>query len=112
MSDPREGAAVKARGYRAQDACVNCKHRIATWEHDESTRLYCGKDAPPRPPCGSVGMDESIVMLPHGQKGPDGTCFRPDDEVDAMDKAWDDWATPREVEYHGICDAYEREPER
>lgn len=44
--------------YRCQHGCHDCRHVVCVYDYDEPERLYCGLDAPPRPRCGSVGMNE------------------------------------------------------
>ena len=76
--------------YRIQNGCYNCKRIFLKYEFDSRDYFYCTKDAPKRPLCMSVGMDEA----------PDTGNSR---WLKAFNK-WDKWSKDREVESYGICD--------
>jgi hypothetical protein len=83
-------------GYKMQDGCHNCKHCVRIAEYDCETVLFCGFNAPPRPKSGSVLMGEGFFIR----------MDTPDEEVNAIEKAWDDWAKPRMVSAQGTCNNY------
>jgi hypothetical protein len=80
--------------YRNQDGCHDCRHVFVKYEHDDPPFYFCTLNAPPRPLCCSVAMDETVPD--------DGTIdfvsFR------EANKRWEEWASVREVQAYGICD--------
>ena len=90
MTPPANPSALPA-SYRVQDGCESCIHAFGKGEHDEPTQFYCTLNAPKRPPCGSVAMNES--------------CF---DNVGYDSDAWMKWAEGRAVWERGICDSHEK----
>jgi len=83
------------KGYREQHGCHDCKHVFKMYDWDECTTYYCTYGAPPRPPCGSVAMDETW------------DCEGFEEGLEN----WLKWAEPRQVKAWGICDKYEPEAE-
>lgn len=85
----------KNYNYRVQDACPYCEHCIPIWDWESPDTWYCGLNAPKRPPCGSVGMNESFYLK---DKGTEGYTFND----------WLDWAEDRGVSDQGICDCFKK----
>jgi len=84
------------RNITPKDCCKTCVHRFVKHEYEEGDTYLCQYgDTEQRPPCGSVFMGESFVGLS-------------EDEWDAAEKEWDDYAISRRVSEYGICDKYER----
>ena len=81
-------------GYHEQDGCHNCALVFVRRDYDDESTYYCAKDAPPRPPCGSVLMGEWVGMR----------C--PKDERDRQSATWDSWSAGREVQPWGRCEAW------
>lgn len=84
--------------YRKQDGCINCKHVFERYEYEEDSEYYCALNAPPRPMCNSVAMNEwagnverSTTLATH----------------ERIEKAWRAWAKERKVDAVGICDVWE-----
>jgi len=90
----------RPESYRLQPGCQGCRHVFVMSDYDVSEHFYCTLLAPPRPPCGSVGMGEyeHIDAL-------DFSAYS-----DAID-AWLSWSDVRQVSSRGICDSY-RSPEQ
>ena len=85
--------------YRKQNGCVNCKHVFVYYEYEEQDEHYCTLNAPPRPFCNSVAMNEwagnierSTTLATH----------------DRIERAWRAWKKGREVDAVGICDMWEQ----
>lgn len=76
------------RNYRIVDGCHNCEHAFAMHEYDEAPRYFCRKNAPERPLCLSVYMQE----VPK------------DNDFSKAYYAWKEWSDDREVEAFGTCD--------
>lgn len=93
-------AAGRPSSYHVQRACCNCAHVFEMGDYDSGETYFCTLDAPPRPPCGSVAMDE---MFSEGiEPGSDPEL----EEYGRRMDLWRDWSKPREVEAHGICEHY------
>jgi len=75
--------------YINQTGCHDCAHVFVRSEHDDLDRFYCTRNAPPRPPCMSVGMGEAGNITTENFK------------------AWNEWSGNRQVEPFGTCDAYQ-----
>lgn len=73
--------------YRIQNGCHNCKQIFIKYEYDSRDYFYCVKDAPKRPLCMSVAMNES-----------------PEYPTENDWKEWDKWTETRNVKSYGICD--------
>lgn len=82
--------------YFEQNGCHNCKHCFSKGDYDESPTLFCTFDAPPRPPCGSVSMDESWNDI--------------DAEFAIAHRKWDEWREGREVAPWGKCENWKLGP--
>lgn len=80
----------KVEGYRDQDGCHNCVNVFRRTDFDEGYTYYCTSDAPPRPPCMSVSMKESLH------------------DTDSDYDLWDAWKAGREVNPWGTCEDWER----
>ncbi len=83
--------------YREQNGCHNCRHVFLRYEYDDTDEYYCTLNAPERPMCNSVNMNEwagtverSMTLATH----------------DRIEKAWRAWKKDREVKAWGICDAW------
>ena len=83
-------------GYCVQNGCHNCKHVFVKQEHDEEAYLFCNFNAPPRPKCGSVLMDECLSDFPVPVRR-------------ELYAAWDAWARPRAVRSAGTCNNWEEQ---
>ena len=95
--------------YWVQPGCHNCRHAEEAYTYDGPTTLYCGHGAPPRPPCGSVLMDEAWPGLRLFTRDKEDK-----DKYAAGAVAWREWSAGREVEEAGCCGCWEErdEPER
>lgn len=82
------------KNYRVQNGCWNCKLCFIMREYDEGPILFCEKDAPPRPKCGSVIMGENFN-------------YRDNEAWEEGCNKWDTWSEGRNVEESGICDNWE-----
>ena len=82
---------MKPDNYKEQTGCHNCEHCFIRIEYDDSNLYYCTIKAPPRPPCGSVCMEESYLQL------------ETDKEWRDADEAWSEWSKNRKVEAWGYC---------
>jgi len=93
------------QSYRELHSCVNCKHVFCKSEHDEGDVLFCTKDAPERPKCGSVYMRE------HFWGSDEEVLNKTVEEIDEMNSQfrseWEEWSEGREVLFNGICDEWE-----
>ena len=74
------------KDYCEQDGCWNCKICFVKVDHDMDTAYYCTKDAPKRPLCLSVAMNEYKIA----------------DDYDDYD-AWEEWSKDKTVEPWGKC---------
>lgn len=75
--------------YEQQSGCRDCRHVFFRTDFGGEQNWYCTLDAPPRPRCGSVAMDEWSLDPP-------------------MDwQAWQDWKEGREVHPWGTCEQWE-----
>lgn len=113
----------KPASYReVQNNCANCKNSEMTYDYDEFNYYYCTKNAPPRPFCGSVAMDEphfpnlSETMkqfnmttedIEHGNPKFEAHELWYYAEYEKAKKLWDDWAENRAVNELGTCDEWE-----
>jgi hypothetical protein len=88
--------------YRVQDGCHNCKHVFIYYEHDCGETGYCTLNAPPRPPCRSVAMDE----CPSDPSIPESDWNGQFESNCKAHQAWMDWAMHRMVSDSGICDSH------
>ena len=89
---------MRPQTYVFQDGCQTCRHVFVYTDYDEGPFFYCTFDAPPRPPCMSVGMGEDIW---------DGTPYS-DERYEETYGVWYKWAEEREVNPGAICDSFER----
>lgn len=87
------------KSYRVQKACTNCKNCFTLREFDSVNSYYCMLDAPKRPLCGSVLMDEPFDY--RNKKG--------EKLFNKQIRSWDKWSENREVCSFGICDKWEWE---
>lgn len=91
------------QGYAEIDGCHNCTHRFVWTEHDCREEAYCTLAAPPRPPCGSLALNECFFY----SVCKDGTAInkRPSDaEVKLGFERWEAWSRDRGVAFWGKCD--------
>jgi len=87
---------MRPKSYREErKPCVSCKHSVLIHEYDDPNKYFCTKNAPPRPLCGSVAMEESYWTL--------------DDREQARkhDREWEEWSEGRQVNQLGTCDEHE-----
>lgn len=77
-------------GYFVQNGCHNCQHCFLKYDYDSYPSYFCTYNAPPRPNCLSVAMDE------WGENAEER-------------EAWHGWSENREVKSYGICDFWERQ---
>lgn len=89
--------------YRVQNGCHNCRHAFVYFDHDCSDTYYCTLNAPARPSCRSVAMDEcpSDPSIPESDWNGQfrWNCKQQD--------AWMAWSMPRMVAEAGICNSHE-----
>lgn len=90
--------------YVEQDGCWNCQHVFCKYEYDGDTVFFCTKNAPPRPLCGSVCMNERHF---HSK-------VRSEEESIRLHDLWEAWSLPRQCREYGVCQYWERkqEPQR
>ena len=84
--------------YAVQDGCHNCAHGVRIFDYDDELGHYCARNAPPRPPCGSVAMGESRP-------------YTSDADDEAWYVAWEAWADKRAVMPWGKCGEWAATPE-
>jgi len=87
------------KNYKEYDSCHNCKFLFVRREYDDADELYCTKNAPTRPECMSVSMNECP-----GLEGNMSIYTK-------ADKKWDEWKEDREVKAYGVCDDFIKERE-
>jgi hypothetical protein len=85
--------------YRRQNGCYNCEKCFIKSEYDDENLYYCTMNAPKRPPCMSVLMDEYESSLKDEKKFHD------------MYEEWEVWVKDRNVSAWGICDSWEKRKE-
>ena len=83
------------KNYIVQDGCHNCKKVFKRYDYEQLNEYFCTINAPLRPLCMSVAMDES----------PD---YDRDSEFDNIYYKWDKWKENREVRSWGKCDLWEK----
>jgi hypothetical protein len=93
--------------YRVQHGCHSCRYVFVKREYDEGDTYYCSKDAPPRPICGSIFMDESFTSAREGLDITAGDRYTDKDPFSVALYEWERWSDGREVSCHGICDRHE-----
>ena len=79
--------------YRDQDGCHNCRRVFYRYEYGGESERFCTRNAPKRPECMSVAMDECSTL--HDQA-----------LYHTAYNAWEKWKTGRVVNAWGICDHY------
>jgi len=84
------------KNYIVQDGCWNCKYVFRKHDYEDEDEYYCIFNAPKRPLCISVAMNES----------PDNE----DEWNNAYDK-WEIWSEKYIVFKCGKCDNYIRRKE-
>jgi len=100
--------------YKTIDAvCPNCAFVFRKFEYDCPVEYYCANHAPPRPKCGSFGMEECYLNtkkyaeLIDRRERQEITAEELGDAIDAMCEAeyttWDAWAEGRAVDTNGTC---------
>lgn len=82
------------KNFIAQDGCHNCKNVFIRYEYEDLHEYFCVIDAPKRPLCMSVAMNENL-----GGYG---------SRIGAYNK-WYKWKEGRGVEPWGRCDLYDRQ---
>lgn len=80
---------------RTVQTCATCKHCFIKHEYDETPELYCTLNAPTRPLCGCLAMNEEF-------SDDDRDCY------ETGKQAWDEWAKFRYRHTDNVCDAYEK----
>lgn len=83
------------QSYHVQDGCHNCGHVFVRAEYEEGYSYYCTLNAPPRPLCFSVEMNEALIDV-----------RMPDREYLAKRDAWYVWAAAQRVDAWGKCDEW------
>lgn len=78
------------KNYRKQNGCHNCKAVFVLKEYDGYDEYFCTLNAPKRPPCLSVLMDECSVLDLH----------------EKLQGKWGTWAKDIKVAAYGICDLH------
>lgn len=84
------------KNYKIQDGCYNCKKVFKKIEYEDELEYFCTHNAPKRPLCLSVFMDEY----------PSYDVSLPKKYHDKLIKNWDSWFKVRQVDAWGICDLY------
>lgn len=82
--------------YRVQDGCHNCRYVFIRTEFDNGTDYFCTYNAPKRPLCMSIQLNES-------------PNFSTIEEFEEYSKKWNKWANGRDVHPCGICEKHEKE---
>ena len=77
--------------YTEQNGCHNCNNAFTKCEYDDYPAYFCKVNAPERPHCGSVLMDESYLHL------------NTEKEWDKAESYWEAWSKAREVSAWGVC---------
>ncbi len=81
--------------YREQHGCHDCVEVFMKHEYDEGSEYFCGFNAPKRPPCMSVEMDECP-----------GLSSEANSVMHNADRAWTKWSKDREVRREGTCGSW------
>ena len=82
--------------YHEMHGCHDCYFVFCKGDYDDGPYLYCRRNAPKRPLCGSVAMNENF--FPRRR-----TSSRRDIGSKNID-AWHKWSENREVKSYGKCD--------
>ena len=100
--------------YRAQSGCHNCRNVFVREEYEDPNSFYCELNAPPRPVCGSILMNENFPESPINWETttPEeaSKLILKDPIRWAAGDAWDVWSLARQVHSWGICDSFEERP--
>lgn len=115
---------MKPNGYTEQSGCHNCEHRFEKDDYDDPTEYFCAFDAPMRPLCGSVSMeecfDDGATPIDDWLKQ-NGYADQPieswHDQYNAYHDliwmpayfAWEEWSKNRRVHPWGICNQFKEE---
>ena len=102
---------MKPPSYRILNACANCKHVFVREEYDEKDEHYCALDAPARPPCMSLKMEE--CDYPTTKDGRQSFFIDRENtsgEYEEKEAAWNAWREGREVAANGVCDCWAAKP--
>jgi hypothetical protein len=97
--------------YKVQDGCHNCVHVFEEYDYDSPICLFCTRQAPERPICGSVCLGEEFSQARGEKVEKDASkasyewCSDDDPFVKAH-KKWDEWSKDRGVSHAGICEAH------
>lgn len=95
--------------YRKQNGCYNCKEVFILKEYEGSDEYFCTLNAPMRPSCLYVLMDEIPVFYkpkPDNKREHHDHCKEEWKWFDKLQEKWDKWAKNREVTAYGICDSH------
>ena len=94
--------------YCVQEGCWCCYTLFVMVEYDCDDHYYCTRNAPPRPPCGSVCMDEYVN--PYDDETGEATMTLDEAEKRSMAawEAWGGWKEDREVTREGTCRYYKK----
>ena len=84
------------KNIKDQDGCHDCKYVFVFDEYDQGYEYYCTYDAPKRPLCMSVSMDE-CPDLDNNKK------------YNEAHDAWNAWSKNRKVNAWSICSNYEKD---
>jgi hypothetical protein len=89
--------------HEIKESCANCRSCFVWMEHEECFQYYCTHHADPRPPCGSVLMDESFFK----DVDMDGVAHFDTLNYEKRSAAWEAWSMDREIQPNGICSRFE-----
>jgi hypothetical protein len=83
---------MKPHSYREQKCCGTCRFVFEDWDYDGPLDYYCHQDGSKRPRSGNPSPKE---------EWPSGRGIQK-----MLSVAWNRWAKPRKVEFHGVCDEW------
>lgn len=86
------------QSYKEIRSCGNCRFVFIKSDYDEERSYFCTKNAPPRPPCMSMAMNENPLYPT--QEVVDGEVLM----VHII--SWEQWSKDRQVEPNGKCKHY------
>jgi hypothetical protein len=82
---------MKPNSYKEQKCCGTCVFVYEWWKYDFEDEYYCHQDTSKRPISDSDGDIDRIEHY---------------DNESFLSVAWNRWAKPRKVEFHGVCDEW------
>lgn len=96
--------------YKVQEGCHNCIYVFKEYDYDSTISLFCTCQAPERPICGSVCLEEEFSKArKEAEEDPSKADYVRYSDDDPFVKAclkWEEWSKDRRVEPAGICESH------